>query len=404
MKELNSKIGFILGGPVLSGGTYVIFEHAIRIQRRGSKNIFMIMENKLNNDDLFWHSEASELNWLTFDEAKNICFDAVIATWWVTCYEAYRLKSKAYLYFNQSVESKFYPVENVLDRKYADSTYFLGLNIITEATWIKEYLFNKYDLKAELVLNGIRKDIHNASGKAEKPRAKDRLRILVEGPMGVFFKNTEKTIKLCLESDADEVWLMTSSPLEKYKGVTRVISQVPIHKTAEIYRSCDVLVKLSYVEGMFGPPLEIFHCGGTAIVYDVTGHDEYIKHDYNALVVKTDDEDKVVEYINFLKANPDELTRLKNGALETAAKWNDWETASVNFENAIMHSLNKQQVSQEVLKNKTFHFKEWYGYNRKEQKSKFGKIINAVVSPKIRKYLYVKYKNTTLYKIYNSLS
>lgn len=398
------KIAFILGSPNISGGTYVIFEHAIRIQRRKQKQVFMIMENKLNKDDLFWHPEAAELSWLTFDEAENIYFDAVIATWWVTCYEAYRLKSKAYLYFNQSVESKFYPVENVLDRKYADSTYFLGLNIITEATWIKEYLLNKYDLKAELVLNGIRKDIHNTSGKTLERREKGKLRVLVEGPMGVFFKNTEKTIKLCLESNADEVWLMTSSPLKTYKGVTRVISQVPIHTTAEIYRSCDVIVKLSYVEGMFGPPLEIFHCGGTAIVYDVTGHDEYIKHNYNAFVVKTDDEDKVVEYINFLKANPDELTRLKNGALETASKWNDWDTASVNFENAIICSLNKQQISQDALKNKTFHFKEWYGYNDKGEKNKFRKIVNAVMSPKTRNYLYVKYNNTILYRIYKLLS
>lgn len=43
---------------------------------------------------------------------------------------------------------------------------------------------------------------------------------------------------------------------------------------------------------MFGPPLEMFHCGGTSIVYDVTGHDEYIVHDKNGLVAKTDDDEK----------------------------------------------------------------------------------------------------------------
>jgi hypothetical protein len=41
--------------------------------------------------------------------------------------------------------------------------------------------------------------------------------------------------------------------------------------TPLVYRSCDILGKLSYVEGMFGPPLEMFHCGWTAIVYNVTG-------------------------------------------------------------------------------------------------------------------------------------
>lgn len=72
-------------------------------------------------------------------------------------------------------------------------------------------------------------------------------------------------------------------------------------KQPEIYRSCDVIVKLSYIEGMFGPPLEMFHCGGTAIVYDVTGHDEYIVHEKNALVVKTDDDKQVINYIKWIK-------------------------------------------------------------------------------------------------------
>jgi hypothetical protein len=55
---------------------------------------------------------------------------------------------------------------------------------------------------------------------------------------------------------------------------------------ASVYRSCDDILKLSLVESMFGPPLEMFHCGGTAIVYNVTGHDEYIVHGRNALVAE----------------------------------------------------------------------------------------------------------------------
>ena len=83
---------------------------------------------------------------------------------------------------------------------------------------------------------------------------------------------------------------MTASAVEAVAGVDRVFSRVPILETPRVYRSCDVLVKLSYIEGMFGPPLEMFHCGGTAIVYRVTGHEQYIRHDDNSLVVTPDDE------------------------------------------------------------------------------------------------------------------
>ena len=353
------KIGFILDSTIFSGGTYVIFEHAIRIKRRGNKDVIMVMQDTLKPEDLFWHPEASELQWMTFEEAKEIEFDAVITTWWSTCYDAYRLKSKAYLYFIQSVESKFYKSNSKFERNYISSTYFFGFNVITEATWIRDFLKENYNLDAELVLNGIRKDIYKSDGPVLSQREKGKLRVLVEGPLGVFFKNVENTIKICRKSKADEIWLLTSTETKNYPGVDRLISRVPIYKTAEVYRSCDVLVKLSYVEGMFGPPLEMFHCGGTAIVYDVTGHDEYIKHGYNSLVVKTDDEQNVIGSINYLKENPHELEKLKLGAKETAEKWNDWDFSSKKFEEAVECSIQKKQINQRQLIAITNHFKNW---------------------------------------------
>jgi hypothetical protein len=65
---------------------------------------------------------------------------------------------------------------------------------------------------------------------------------------------------------------------------------------------------------MFGPPLEMFHCGGTAIVYDVTGHDEYIRHGVNSLVVERDNELQVVDWLKKLKNDIGLLDKLKAGA------------------------------------------------------------------------------------------
>ena len=49
------------------------------------------------------------------------------------------------------------------------------------------------------------------------------------------------------------------------------------------------MLKLSRVEGMFGPPLEGFHMGATCVVTAVTGHEEYVEHGENGLVVEWDD-------------------------------------------------------------------------------------------------------------------
>jgi hypothetical protein len=258
--------------------------------------------------------------------------------------------------------------------RLADATYLFPVNYITEATWIKTYLKNKYSTESALVFNGIRKDIYTNDGRALAPREPDRIRVLVEGPVDVVFKNVPRTIELCRRSDVDEIWLLTISDVSEFEGVDKVFSRVPIKETAKIYRSCDVLVKLSYIEGMFGPPLEMFHCGGTAIVYDVTGHDEYIRHDENALVAKTDDEYSVIEYLNRMKQNNSYLNKLKKGACETARKWYDWEAASEAFEKSLLQFVGIPACSQASIKHLSQYMQDSYQYEL--QCHKYGLITN----------------------------
>ena len=177
----------------------------------------------------------------------------------------------------------------------------------------------------------------------------------MEGPIDVFHKNVPHTVELCRASDVSEVWLLTSSAISEFPGVDRVFSQVPIDRTPEIYRSCDVLVKLSYIEGMFGPPLEMFHCGGTALVHDVTGHDEYIVHDMNSLVVARDNDELVVAYLNRLCDGPELLDRLKAGARKTSEEWPDWRDASLQFAKALNTICDEPPVSRNYLRRFSEH-------------------------------------------------
>ncbi len=340
------KIAFLLGSPEISGGTYVIFEHVKFIRSQGLE-VYIVTENTFSKKSLDWYKDALEFNWLTLKEAKDIYFDLTIATWWKTVYWLSELSSKNFLYFVQSIESRFYSQKDILLLQKVDATYMAGMPMVTEAKWIQAYLAEKTGQTIYLAPNGIRKDLYCKDIKPIEAKKKDMLRVLVEGPVDVGFKNVKKSIELCRKSNADEVWLLTSSNIKSYPGVDRVFSQVPIEEVGMIYASCDVLVKLSYVEGMFGPPLEMFHCGGTAIVYDVTGHDEYIKHDKNAFVVKRDNEEDVIKYINLLKENSGKLQELQAQALQTAKGWPDWTDASSQFLTTIHDVL--EQNSQHVL-------------------------------------------------------
>ena len=67
-------------------------------------------------------------------------------------------------YFVQSIESRFYPLEERVVRAAVDATYDAPLGIITEARWIRDYLHRLYGRDAGLAPNGIDKAIFTEIG------------------------------------------------------------------------------------------------------------------------------------------------------------------------------------------------------------------------------------------------
>ncbi len=351
------KIAFFIGWAGVGGGANVIYEHAAGLNRAGHQ-VFILSQKEVPSSEYQWHPSAASLSWVTIAEAGELFFDVVIATWWESPFLLKNIPSSHYVYFVQSIETRFF--ESVdpthhdkrdldLSRALCESSYTLNIPYITEARWIREYLKENYNHNAFLVPNGIDKNVFKVFGETIASRIPGKLRVLVEGPVEVFHKNVIRTIELCHEAEVDEIWLLTSSQVTDVEGVDKVFSQVPIQETPPVYRSCDVLVKLSLVEGMFGPPLEMFHCGGTAIVYDVTGHDEYIINNENGYVVKTGDDRRVVDYLVGLKNNPEELKRLKGNALKTASQWLDWQGASGLFHEAVNEIAKMKPASRQYF-------------------------------------------------------
>ncbi len=336
----------------MSGGTYVILQHASYMRKNGHEVVLAIQE-PFSNKTYAWHDEASSLHCLPIDEAKALIFDLVIATWWKTAFELCNFESKSYAYFVQSIESRFYSADEQSLRALVESTYQYPLHYLTEATWIKKYLSQLYAVDATLVRNGIRKDVYSTMGNVIADRHLSKPRVLIEGHFGVSFKNTALGIRLAKEAGAKDIWVLTGSKVSWLPGVNRVFSQVPIFKTAEIYRSCDILIKLSTVEGMFGPPLEQFHCGGTAIVFDVSGHDEYIINKVNAVVVPSGDMDCFVNTLTNLLNNSSEIRRLQTAATITANAWPSWESASEKFEQWTNLCLSKPNANRVLLRELT---------------------------------------------------
>jgi len=339
------RLAFFLGTapPIINGGTIVILEHASRLAGMGLE-VFLVTEERVDPTDYQWHKGAASCEFLSLDEAKKEHFDMAVATWWRSVYLLHHVTAERYVYFVQSIESRFFepwgpdrpqePPFNPVADLCAD-TYFCNIPVITEARWIQRYLSEFYNAFSLPAPNGINKELFREDGPCAADREPGRLRVLVEGPLHVPYKNVERSIALARDAGVDEVWLLSSSEVEEVAGVDRVFSGLPPAKVPPVYRSCDLLLKLSYVEGMFGPPLEMFHCGGTALVYDVTGHDEYIVHGQNALVADSGDEEQVVAFLQRLRQDHELLGRLKKNALATAASWPGWDQATAAFHRAM---------------------------------------------------------------------
>ena len=322
------KWAVVLYNVNICGGYNVIIEHMLYAHKQGVE-IYWISNRHINPEEASWHPGTEEIRFTTFEECKDEVFDMVMATKWITAYDMHKVKAKKYLYFVQAVESQFQT--NNLLADIAEFTYTMPFRYITEATWIQRYLKEKYNQDGQLCLNGIRKDLYLNDDTAYEAKEKGKLRVLVEGSLTDWRKNVQLTVELCRKSKADEIWLLTSTKVEHYDGVDRVYSQIPIQDVPKIYRSCDVLVKLSLVEGMFGPPLEMFHCGGTAITYDIDGHEEYEINGVNSIVVPKGSTVEVVEVINKLKCDTELLEKLKKGAEKTASEWRGWDVSSKEF-------------------------------------------------------------------------
>lgn len=354
-------IAFVVPGVAISGGINVIFQHATYLAKQDGFEVIIIHEKPVSPLEVIWHPNSSYLKFMSLNEAKKCRFDVVFATFWSTVYDLFRLNAHTYGYFVQSIESRFYKQNEIEKRSIVDYTYSLGLKVITEATWIRDYLQSEYNTESLLVKNGIRKDFFYPDGSAYSNIAKDGLRILVEGPLDVEFKNVINTLSICKKSEADEIWLLTSTANASFDLANRVFCNVPINEVPNIMRSCDLIVKLSYVEGMFGPPLEMFHCGGTAIVYSVSGCDEYIVNGYNGIIINKDDLQGVIEAINNLRNDRDRLRYLKSNAIKTAEEWPDWEQSSNQFLNATNQLLKETGNGMEMrlqLKNAAEKYKK----------------------------------------------
>lgn len=323
------KVAFLVNDLQLSGGIGVVVQHARRLSRLPDWDVTLVLVREDEGPHWRGYEHLPRLHVRSREEALEESYDVAVATWWETAFTLFELRARRYAYFVQSFEDRFYQHDEA-ERLGATLTVDLPVAFITEARWIADTLQAwRPDASCYLVRNGVDKEVFAPLARVE-PNVRAPLRILVEGSPAVWHKRVpEALMAAAAMTEPRRVTAVCGDPTALGRlEADEVVGPLSHREMADLYARHDVLLKLSSVEGMFGPPLEAFHRGATCVVTPVTGHEEYVEHGHNGLLTDWDDLHGTARQLDLLSRDRALLHFLRTNALATARAWPTWEQAS----------------------------------------------------------------------------
>jgi glycosyltransferase involved in cell wall biosynthesis len=331
------RVAFLLNDLQLSGGVGVVVEHARQLSDRHGFDVTLVLARE-QEEPPWRYRGLTDIPVETLPQARHEHFDIAVATWWETAFSLFELRAERYAYFVQSLEDRFYHPDEA-ERIGASLTMDLPVDFITEARWIADTIREtRPEARVFFVRNGIDKHAFPLPGKLDV-RRQGPLRVLVEGHAGVWFKGVESAAYAAAAmKEPHHVTLVVPDAehsLEEGLPADDLVGPLSREQMSELYGRTDVVLKLSSVEGMFGPPLEGMHRGATCVVSPVTGHEEYVEHGWNGLVTDWDDLRGTARELDLLAADRRYLHFLRMNAVETARAWPSWEQSGMFMAGAL---------------------------------------------------------------------
>jgi len=340
------RIAFVVNDLQLSGGVGVVAQHAYRLSTVQGWDVTLVLARE--QEGAAWHGyeNVPHLHVRSREQALREHYDIAISTWWETVFTLFEISADRHACFVQSLEDRFYRYDEA-ERLGASLALDLPVAFITEAGWIADTLAAlRPDARCLLVRNGIDKEVF-APPAAPPINTDAPLRVMIEGSPTAWFKHVHAAIDAASAMREPHHVTVVCGDRQALGEVAadEVLGPLSHREMAEVYQRSDVLLKLSSVEGMFGPPLEAFHRGATCVVTPVTGHEEYIEHGWNALLTDWDDLRGTARQLDLLARDRELLQFLRTNALETARAWPSWEQSSQFMAGALLAIRNEPPPS-----------------------------------------------------------
>ncbi|KQH88779.1 glycosyltransferase [Vibrio fluvialis] len=315
---LRKKICWVVAGLGISGGLAVILKHANHLLSQGHDVSLITLSDET---EVSWTRNAVPVYSIKDEYALNN-IDLLIATAWNTESTLEEIDASRYLYFVQSDERRFIN-QNGMAKSIGEG-YNKEYEYFTEAFWIQEMFHNEFGRPAFYVPNGIDGNMFKPT-EPYLPKG-NRKRVLIEGPIDIPFKAVEDCYNAVKDLDC-EIWIISSAgkPKDGWR-YDQFFEKVPQKMMPVLYSSCDIFIKMSRIEGFFGPPLEAMACNCVPVVGKVTGWDEYIVNEYNALAVELADVEGAKNAVSRLLCDNELYAQLQSNGRQTVSEW-PWENS-----------------------------------------------------------------------------
>ncbi len=285
--HMKKNILMVLPTVKISGGSLVAIRHCTFLQEAGYDVTVLSEEISVEREVKMSGRVIPVLNKDRYDLRTS--YDMAVATLWSTMdFVMNYPKISERRYLVQGYESDLVKYGDAR-RLAAERTYGYTHNIqyLTVSKWCQRWLFEKYHKKARYAPNGIDLTVF----WPQKRKLILPVRILIEGDCSDVNKNVDESFAITNKLDRDrfEIWYMSYHGRPKsWYVIDHYICDIPNEQTAEIYRSCDILIKSSVLESFSYPPLEMMATGGYVIARSNDGNKEYLSDGYNCLLYDAD--------------------------------------------------------------------------------------------------------------------
>ena len=134
------------------------------------------------------------------------------------------------------------PLRLEANQKYSPK---VDVQFLTISKWCEKWLKEDYEQEARYLPNGI----HPENYQPVKRDFSGKIRILIEGDCGVYYKNVDESFRITNQLDHSkyEIWYMSynAEPKEWYHVINFFIRYRLVKY--KIYRQCHILLKTSFL-------------------------------------------------------------------------------------------------------------------------------------------------------------